>query len=313
MKSLSNSKFFNPWIFTGLSVIASALIYLVIALVTGIESFRTGMIISLVTPAVIAYPISYYIISSYRVIRQQKLELERLNAINNKLFSIIAHDIISPIASVRNIIDLITDRDIDRSEGLELLGNLSGKIDQLLLFLNDLLDWSKRQIEDIPLVPDEVNIRTIVDYTVELYRDFIDSKDIVLNLGDLDKTVFADKESFSFIIRNLLNNAIKFTPNKGTISIGAQENEGTIHTIIEDTGVGISAVNLEKIINSKEWFTTPGTQSEKGTGFGIKTCFKYAYMQNGNMLIESEPKKGTRITIIFPKFKSESASETNKD
>jgi two-component system, sensor histidine kinase and response regulator len=105
---------------------------------------------------------------------------------------------------------------------------------------------------------------------------------------------------YALITRNLIQNAVKFTPHGKSITISVEERENTVDTIIEDTGVGISKNIIDKIINDNTFYSTPGTDAEKGSGLGLMMCLKYAQMQNGKIHIESELNKGTRIVFQIP-------------
>lgn len=294
-------KLFSPWKVTAISIAVSITVYYLLSKISGEEILVFGIIMSTIIPAIVAYPVSALLIGYHKKTAAQKLELERLNELNNKLFSIIAHDIRSPISGVHGILELLKMDALSEKEFRKYLDDLSFTIDALLQFLNDILQWSKQQIDNKKISRSIFETRSVWDQIITIYKHNIEAKEIRLETQNLNGEIYADEGSYSFIVRNILHNAIKFTPRKGIISITIEETENNTHTIIEDSGVGINTDNLDKILYSKEWVSTPGTDNERGTGFGLKASAKYVEMLNGNLKIESEAGNGTRVTVTLPK------------
>jgi len=283
-----------------ISVMISLVCYLVLSVLSGFAVNTFGLYMSAIIPAVVSYPMSYLLIRYYKKIEVQKDELQRLNEINNRLISIIAHDIRSPISGVYGILDLIELETFSKEELSFYINNLSGTVDNLLNFLDDILQWSKAQIENKKIEPELFNSQKTWTQVLALYHHNIESKNINLVANNLEQKIYADEGSYSFITRNILHNAIKFTPKDGTILIDLVKKGGRTFTTIEDNGVGISEEKLDKILFSKEWVTTVGTNDEKGTGFGLKAAAKYIEIMNGNLQIKSVPGKGTKVIIDLP-------------
>jgi signal transduction histidine kinase len=282
------------------SVTFSLACYLALSMLSGFDINSFGLYMSAIIPAVVSYPMSYLLIRYYKKIEVQKDELQRLNEINNRLISIIAHDIRSPISGVYGILDLIKIDALSKDKLAFYINDLSGTVDNLLNFLDEVLQWSKAQVDNKEVEPELFNPEKIWAQTLALYQHNVDSKNINLVTDNLDQHIFADQGSYSFIIRNILQNAIKFTPQKGTVKINMVKKENRTVTIIEDTGVGINKENLNKILYTKEWVSTMGTDNEKGTGFGLKAVAKYIEIMNGNLHIESVPGEGTKVIIDLP-------------
>lgn len=283
-----------------ISVVFSLACYLVLSMLTGFDINTFGLSMSAIIPAVVSYPLSYLLIQYYKKIEVQKDELKRLNEINNRLISIIAHDIRSPISGVYGILDLIELETFSKEELSYYINDLSGTVDNLLDFLDDILQWSKAQIENKKVKPELFNSQKVWTQVLALYHHNIESKNINLVTHNLEQPIYGDEGSYSFIARNILHNAIKFTPKNGTIFIDLTKKGDRTITTIEDNGVGISEEKLGKILFSKEWVTTVGTNDEKGTGFGLKAAAKYIEIMNGNLQIESVPGKGTKVIIDLP-------------
>jgi signal transduction histidine kinase len=283
-----------------ISIIISLVCYLILSTIWGFEINTFGLSISMIIPALISYPMSYLLIRYYKKIEIQKDELQRLNEINNRLISIIAHDIRSPISGVYGILDLIELETFSKEELSFYINDLSGTVDNLLSFLDDILQWSKAQIENKEIEPELFNSQKTWTQVLALYHHNIESKNINLVTHNLEQSIYADEGSYSFITRNILHNAIKFTPKSGSIYIDLTRKGNRTVTTIEDNGIGITEEKLNKILFSKEWVTTVGTNDEKGTGFGLKAATKYIEIMNGKLQIESVPGKGTKVIIDLP-------------
>ncbi len=283
-----------------ISVVFSLACYLVLSVLTGFDINTFGLSMSAIIPAVVSYPMSYLLIRYYKKIEVQRNELERLNEINNRLISIIAHDIKSPISGVYGILDLIELETFSKEELSYYIHDLSGTVDNLLNFLDDILQWSKAQIENKRIEPELFNSQKVWTQVLALYHHNIETKNIDLVVNNLEQPIYADQGSYSFVTRNILHNAIKFTQKNGSILIDLTKKGDRTITTIEDNGVGISKEKLNKILHSKEWVTTTGTNDEKGTGFGLKAAAKYIEIMNGNLQIDSVPGKGTKVIIDLP-------------
>ncbi len=283
-----------------ISIIISLVCYLVLSTIWGFEINTFGLSISMIIPALISYPMSYLLIRYYKKIEIQKDELQRLNEINNRLISIIAHDIRSPISGVYGILDLIELETFSKEELSFYINDLSGTVDNLLSFLDDILQWSKAQIENKEIEPELFNTQKVWTQVLALYHHNIESKNINLVANNLEQPIYADQGSYSFVTRNILHNAIKFTPKNGSILIDLTRKGNRTITTIEDNGIGITEEKLNKILFSKEWVTTVGTNDEKGTGFGLKAAAKYIEIMDGKLQIESVPGKGTKVIIDLP-------------
>lgn len=290
----------SPWKVMVISVTISVVCYLILSKLNGLHVDTFGLSLSIIIPAVVSFPMSYLIVGYYKKIVLQKDELERLNEVNNRLISIIAHDIRNPISGIYGILDLLKIDALSKEELAFYINDLSGTVDNLLNFLDEILQWSKAQIENKDIEPELFNSQKIWSQILALYQHNIETKNINLVTNNLEQTIFADQGSYSFIIRNILQNAIKFTPKKGTIKIDLDKKGDRTITTIEDSGVGISKEKLDKILHSTEWVTTLGTDNEKGTGFGLKAAAKYVEILNGYFKIESVPGKGTKVIINLP-------------
>lgn len=291
----------SPWVVMGLSIAISEVFYVIFSLIIYGKVYPIGIFLSLIIPAVASYPVSAIMLAYHKEIEQKKNELEQLNLVNNKLFSIIAHDIRSPLSSTHGMVDLLVSGKLSLEEGKRHLHDIATTVENLMVFLDDLLLWSKKQIDKEPLQPERFNTEEVLSNTIQLYKGLINGKEIRLKVYEIDSEIFADKGTYSFVVRNILQNAIKYTPQEGTISISITQCSEYVSTTIEDSGTGIAPEKLEKILNRSRYNSLAGTNKETGTGFGLKTVMEYLDSQNGKLEIESVVGSGTKVSIVLPK------------
>ncbi|MBO6524454.1 MAG: HAMP domain-containing histidine kinase [Balneolaceae bacterium] len=294
-------KISSPWVMVVLSVVISEIIYIVIGYLLFGEVEPIGIFFSFIIPSAIAYPISSAKLKQLAKIEAQKEELEHLDRINKRLFSTIAHDIRSPISSASMLIDLTLSGTLSVKESRVQLKEVSSNISVLLAFLDDLLLWSKYQIEKKPLKPEHFQTEELLLQLIQLYKKVISQKNIELKLGNLNSTIYMDKGSYSFVVRNILHNAIKYTSENGLIEISTKETDQHIQTIIKDDGVGMETKKIGSILSKKDYKSSKGTNQESGTGFGLRTAIEYLEEQNGELQIVSNLNEGTKISIVLPK------------
>lgn len=243
-------------------------------------------------------------------IEVQKQRLQELNATKDKFFSILAHDLISPFNAMLGLSELMTKH--VQSEGnqelklyIELLNQT---IKQTYSLLENLLEWSRTQTGRIKYLPKTIALRQIVLDNIELNALKFNEKDIFHEVTiDNNILVSVDPNMLSTILRNLISNAIKFTPNKGKVSFTAMEldknNDTKKHIVltISDTGMGISPENQKKLFKIEENFTTHGTNKEKGTGLGLILCKEFVEINGGSIWVESDEGKGASFRFTIPK------------
>lgn len=297
-------KLYNPFIVAIISVVISLTVYLLIAIFFNVEDFSIGIILSTIIPIAVSFPVSSIMIKHHKKINAQKIKLAELDSTNKKLFSIISHDVKNPIITLKGMVDVLINNDLSIEEAKEYLNSLSKKTDNVLSFLNELLDWSKRQTQKDSTIINNFNCKEVILQVVNLLDNEKALKNIKLNIENIDQTIFGDKNMYAFLIRNLYSNAIKFTSENGKIEIYTETKKDKHLTIIKDSGRGISKADINKILDKNNWFTKKGTLDELGTGFGINTCINYLNDIDGELLIESKLEKGTKMTIIIPQKKN---------
>jgi signal transduction histidine kinase len=236
-------------------------------------------------------------------IEARNKELKEALDFKNKVFSIIAHDLKSPVASlVQN--SILLDFDLEEDKRTQLFTSFRELSSSALNLIDNLLYWGRSQGDQVNFNPESIDIRPVVEEVCALHREMAGQKSIILEAAFEGGTmVFADKELMDIILRNLVSNAIKFTNEGGNVRITVTknpENEHFLLLIIEDNGIGIPEKRLQDLLSNKEMISTAGTAREKGTGLGLRLCYELVQLHNGDMRIESLEGKGTRVKISLP-------------
>ncbi len=229
-------------------------------------------------------------------------ELAKAIVVRDKLYSVIAHDLRGPINNIYAVLEMLQMNLELSSEELEIIVNeLHSDTKSTVFLLDNLLQWGKNSLKNEALKPDNFNLLPILDDVVNLNRSFIDKKNIVLiNHVNDDIEVYGDKNVPSIVLRNILRNAAKFTPDNGRITLSAQVDEDFAKITIKDTGVGMSEEVMEKLFLLEQDKSTFGTNSEKGAGLGLYLSHDYLIRSGGKIEVESEVNKGSTFTIYFP-------------
>lgn len=237
-------------------------------------------------------------------IMAQKLDLEEINDVKDRLFSIVSHDLKDSISSIKAFLDLLKDDSISKEEFNELIPELSENADNASLLLFNLLNWSKSQLQNLEPHPELFNIQEVFHSKIRLVEQKIEQKRIVLIDESQRDFVYADHSMVEIIIQNLLTNAVKFSRVGDIITISNKEHNGKSLICVEDTGVGISKENLKKLFKQTN-FTTVGTKNEKGTGLGLTICKELVELNQGRIWVESTHNVGTKFYVELPKRKPE--------
>jgi len=243
------------------------------------------------------------IIEQKRDIELKNEELVALNATKDKFFSIIAHDLKNPFISIMGFCELLinnSDR-FDKERILEYVGHLNEISTKTYKLLDNLLNWSRIQTgRMIPVIKD-YNLKNIIRGVCSLNQELASKKNIMLqNKVVTDMIVSCDDDMTKTALRNLVSNAIKFTPSGGSITVDAYRNIRHIEIHVKDTGVGISEDKLPKLFQIDQHVSTSGTNDEMGTGLGLLLCKELIEMQNGKIWVESEVGKGSDFKFTLP-------------
>jgi len=237
--------------------------------------------------------------------------LAKLNADKDKFFSIISHDLRNPFNNVLGNARLMAKHfeELSQQELHDMTQSIYRGARTAYSLLDNLLTWSRMQREGgMEVHPEELEVFTLAQETIELLKQTADKKDIELH-SDIEKGLiaYADKNMLDTVLRNLANNALKFTPRGGAVNLTARvktdqaaESDDLIEVTVADTGIGMSQENLEKIFRLDVSHSTPGTEKEEGTGLGLIICKEMIERNGGHIWVESESGKGTTVGFSIP-------------
>ena len=236
-------------------------------------------------------------------ILKQKEELAQLNTVKDRFFSIISHDLRNNLTTMKLYFDLVSNPDYETSEDMEdMTKQISSSVENTIDLLENLLVWAQAQIKGVDFNPQQLIMQHVIKGNIDLLAGNAHTKNIELS-SEVSSTLcaFADEDMINLVVRNLISNAIKFTPKGGRIHITAHSNpDGLVQLNIIDTGVGISEANLEKLFIKTTNPTTLGTANEKGTGLGLLLCKEFVEKNNGVIRVTSQPEQGSTFSIILP-------------
>ena len=228
-------------------------------------------------------------------------ELEELNKVKNKMMAIIAHDLRSPMTSMQGIFYLLRDEDLQMEEIRDIASNLEVTVQQNINMMDNLLSWANSQMKGLEIDIESVSAFDIVEEVLENCSFQAKHKSLTLvNEVDQDLTVKADENLLKLIIRNLVNNAIKFSHEGDAVRVSAEENSQKVVFKVEDSGIGIPKDEQDDIF-SLQGQSRSGTNDENGSGLGLQLCKEFVEKQNGTIDVESSEGKGSTFFVRLPR------------
>ena len=239
--------------------------------------------------------------SNAALVNRQSAELQDLNNLKNKLFSVIAHDLKSPMYALRNIFQNIEKYDLPAEEIKSMVPEVIKDLSYTTTLMENLLQWAKCQMQTLDVSLTAANMREVAQDVYDVMKSQAELKNIrLVNNIRKNVSVTAQQDMIQLVLRNLVSNAIKFTPENGCVQIGLEDVAGQIEVYVKDSGTGLDPDQLNKIAHN-EFFTTRGTASEKGTGLGLMLCKEFLTKNNGTLHITSEPGVGSRFAFTLRK------------
>ena len=235
------------------------------------------------------------------LLEEKTQQLTQLDTLKNRLFSIISHDLRTPIYSLRNLFGNVQQYDLPGDEIKLLVPDIINDLNYTTSLMENLLQWAKSQMQGDSINPQLIDIAIMVNEVQQLLRLQAENKQVYVN-SKIDPSIYiyADKEMINLVLRNLISNAIKFTPNLGKVYVGASVKNDIVEIFVKDTGTGISNENIKHLF-SNNYFTTNGTANESGTGLGLMLCKEFLAKNGGEIFVESEVGKGSKFTFTLPK------------
>lgn len=237
-------------------------------------------------------------------ILQQNQNLERLNQEKDKLFSIVSHDLRSPLNTIQSYLEMLTGGDLGEDEKEMVEAELLALTKNTSDMLANMLSWSKSQMEGVTVRLAGINLADTLHTTLDVQKLIANKKGVVLNY-DIATTVNinADRDMLQLVIRNLVNNAVKFTPAGGEVNVNVNTTGEDCRLVIKDNGIGISPEQQKELFTLKSK-PTYGTMNEKGVGLGLLLCKEFIELQQGRIWFISSQGIGTTFYISLPLSKA---------
>jgi signal transduction histidine kinase len=239
------------------------------------------------------------------LVEQRTNKLIEIVSTNGKFLSIIAHDLRSPFSSILGILELLkmSLNEFNKSQIEEYIDMVYNSANNTLILLDNLLVWAVSQNKEHNFKPVKINLYELLREEIENLKTLASQKQIAISHTiKPGLNVTADLQMVKTILRNLINNAIKYTNINGEITINASELKQFVEVTVKDNGIGISADNKKKLFKIDTFHSTPGTHDEKGTGLGLLLCKEFVELHGGNIRIESEAGKGSRFAFTLPHY-----------
>lgn len=241
-------------------------------------------------------------------IESQNTQLQKAMHTRDKLFSIIAHDLRSPLVSVSNFVQLLNFylRDGKYDSIQRMASDMDRKNQQVLDLTDNLLKWARSQSDGMKVQNERVNLNEILDECYELYSPVAENKAITLKIEQRDHCLlWADRDMLRTICRNLINNALKFTPRNGAVTVSHCCNKKQARISVTDTGIGISQDKLTRLFKPEKRDVQQGTDGEKSSGLGLSVCFEFCRIMHGDIQVESSEGSGSTFTFTMPLYSGE--------
>jgi signal transduction histidine kinase len=240
-------------------------------------------------------------IRSMLLLSESYKNIKRLNENKDKLFSIIAHDLKNPIYTVKLLMEYLTKQELSVEKRNEILNGVRSSMSSAFNLLENLLAWANSQRNAIIYSPVLFKLIDAFDENINLHQLDAERKAIKIHCNvSSELMVFADKNMLLTIVRNIISNAIKYTPNGGEIEISAIKDGGIIFTTVNDNGMGIDQSKLEAILSENSRFVKPLSEKNVGSGLGLQLCKEFLQLNQGKLYIKSTLGKGTEVIFSLP-------------
>ncbi len=237
-------------------------------------------------------------------LRIKNQELTKINAIKDKLFTIISHDLKQPLVSLGVFFEILKQlpEDVSRTKLDQFYMKLQANLQDVTSLLDNLLFWSQSQMGQSHVDCKPIRIIELIKRNIELYQISALQKGIMIEFvhANGDPIVLGDENIINLVMRNLLNNAIKYSKKRSSITVNLTQQNGDLAVSVKDRGVGMSRKLQKSIFETEYHGSTRGTLNEKGTGLGLKLCKEYIEKQSGEIKLQSEKGKGSVVTFTIP-------------
>jgi len=233
-------------------------------------------------------------------LEQQAARLNEMDNFKNVLFSIVSHDLKTPLYALRNLFQEVEKQNLPANEVREMVPDVLKDLNYATELTENLLSWAKNQMTGGTVSPHEIKVSPMITEVVQLLRLQAEQKEIKIECSLKNNlSIYADSDMIRLVMRNLLSNAIKFTPCGGTVCIITDATNNDVEIIIKDTGEGMDEAMLEKI-KENTYYSTQGTAGEQGTGLGLMLCRDFLLKNKGRLHIESAKGEGSIFSFTLP-------------
>ncbi len=281
------------------SIIASEIVYFIIAFSFGFYKQPNGYISAFVIPLLVAYPTISLLLKITKIVQAQNEDIELKNELKNNLLSVVSHDVRGPLASIDSLLNVYFQELVDQQELNKLLKDLQQQVKNNLDFVTNILHWTKTQFDSFHVIKTSINMDELIHKMIGAYDFQIHQKKLILKT-DTKLTLESDRDLLRLILRNLLSNAIKFSKPGGEIFIGSKIENNRIVVRVTDNGVGMDEEKLNGLFDENLHKPGKGTYSETGTGLGLKLCKTFIDALGGRIWAESKVGEGTSFYFTIP-------------
>jgi two-component system sensor histidine kinase/response regulator len=244
------------------------------------------------------------LVEKNKEIQKHTHQLRNLNTTKDKLFSIISHDLRSPVASLKALLEIVSTTGLSQQEFVEISKALKKNLDSVYEDLDNLLVWAQTQLKGIQANPETIDLHKLSEEKTALFSEIAANKKITLVNEILPGTmVLADRNHINLVMRNLIANAVKFNRPHGTITLSAKAYTDRCEISVSDSGIGISQQDIARLFNAETHFTTPGTHKERGVGIGLLLTKEFIEKNDGTIWVDSEVGKGATFTFSLKSSK----------
>ena len=236
----------------------------------------------------------------YRKTTEKNREMKELHAVKDKLFSVVAHDLRSPMGALMSVLRLANRNMIDADTQVQLLKDISGRVDDIYGLIDNLLRWAKSQMQGIVPSPAYFDVQEASRAVTDSLQSIAAGKKINLSNSIQPRQVYADCDMFAVVVRNLTMNAIKYTSAEEEVTLSSELSDNKLVISVKDTGIGMTQDVQKKLFNLSETKSQRGTNNESGTGLGLVLCSDFVKANGGSIRFTSAQGKGTTFCFSVP-------------
>jgi len=256
----------------------------------------------------------------YKLTRDQLFEttvtLLKLNKVKDRIFSIIGHDLHNPIGNIKMVLEFMSKGIIDPNKGdqyKKTVNELLRSTDEVFALLENLTAWTTSETGKLANIPENLKLKEAIVSIVNLYQAGLTSKNIELVIDiDPEHIVFADNSMMKTVIRNLFSNALKYTPEGGTITFKSWIKDHMVNICVADTGKGMTQLEIDLVLDANMYYSGDAANTQRGSGLGLKLCKEFIQKSGGIIWIDSTPGQGTQVIFTLPVEKEEVVTEDSR-